>query len=35
LPIAESIHATIISIPMSPVMTNREIETIINALNLY
>ncbi|MFT4780674.1 MAG: dTDP-4-amino-4,6-dideoxygalactose transaminase [Psychroserpens sp.] len=35
LPITEAIHDTIISIPMSPVMTNEEIETIINALNLY
>lgn len=35
LPVAESIHATVISIPMSPVVTNQEIETIINALNLY
>ncbi|WP_299336993.1 DegT/DnrJ/EryC1/StrS aminotransferase family protein [uncultured Psychroserpens sp.] len=35
LPITEAIHETVISIPMSPVMTNDEIETIINALNLY
>ena len=35
LPITEAIHETVVSIPMSPVMTNDEIETIINALNLY
>ncbi|MFT5848054.1 MAG: dTDP-4-amino-4,6-dideoxygalactose transaminase [Psychroserpens sp.] len=35
LPITEAIHDTVISIPMSPVMTNDEIEIIINALNLY
>ena len=35
LPITERIHDTVISIPMSPVLTNDEIETIINALNLY
>ncbi|WP_298902677.1 DegT/DnrJ/EryC1/StrS aminotransferase family protein [uncultured Psychroserpens sp.] len=35
LPITEAIHETVVSIPMSPVMTNDEIETIINALNNY
>ena len=35
LPITEKIHGTVVSIPMSPVLTNDEIETIINALNLY
>ena len=35
LPITESIHNTVVSIPMSPVMKNDEIEIIINALNLY
>ncbi|OUR99351.1 aminotransferase [Flavobacteriales bacterium 33_180_T64] len=35
LPITEAIHETVVSIPMSPVMTNNEIETIANALNLY
>ena len=35
LPITEKIHDTVVSIPMSPVMTDDEIETIINALNLY
>ena len=35
LPITEEIHNTVISIPISPVLTNDQIETIINALNLY
>lgn len=35
LPITESIHGTVISIPMSPVLTTSEIETITNALNNY
>lgn len=35
LPLTEAIHKTIISIPLSPVMSSKEIETIINALNLY
>lgn len=35
LPITEAIHETVVSIPMSPVMTTEEIKTIINALNLY
>ena len=35
LPITEAIHDTVVSIPLSPVMTAVEIETIINALNLY
>ncbi|MFD2915865.1 DegT/DnrJ/EryC1/StrS family aminotransferase [Psychroserpens luteus] len=35
LPITEAIHDTVVSIPLSPVMTTVEIETIINALNLY
>ncbi|MGS2727232.1 DegT/DnrJ/EryC1/StrS family aminotransferase [Psychroserpens sp. BH13MA-6] len=35
LPITESIHRTVISIPLSPVMTDSDIETIINALNNY
>ena len=33
LPITEAIHETVVSIPMSPVLTNDEIEIIINALN--
>ena len=35
LPITEAIHETVVSVPLSPVMTSDEIETIINALNLY
>ncbi|WP_298761901.1 DegT/DnrJ/EryC1/StrS family aminotransferase [uncultured Psychroserpens sp.] len=35
LPLTEAIHETVVSIPMSPVMTTDEIETIVNALNLY
>ena len=35
LPITEAIHETVVSIPLSPVMTSGEIETVINALNLY
>lgn len=35
LPITESIHDSVVSIPMSPVLTNEEIEIIINALNTY
>nr|WP_321236277.1 DegT/DnrJ/EryC1/StrS family aminotransferase [uncultured Psychroserpens sp.] len=35
LPITEAIHETVVSIPLSPVMTSNEIEIIINALNLY
>lgn len=35
LPITDSIHDTVVSIPMSPVLTENEIEIIINALNSY
>ena len=35
LPITESIHDTLISIPLSPVMTNEEVKTVINVLNHY
>ncbi|MGB3605767.1 DegT/DnrJ/EryC1/StrS family aminotransferase [Psychroserpens sp.] len=35
LPITESIHNTVISIPMSPVMTSKEVTTVINVLNRY
>jgi dTDP-4-amino-4,6-dideoxygalactose transaminase len=35
LPVTESIHDTVVSIPMSPVMTNQEVETVINVLNQY
>ena len=35
LPLTEGIHNSVVSLPLSPVLTNTEIETIINALNLY
>jgi dTDP-4-amino-4,6-dideoxygalactose transaminase len=35
LPITESIHDTVVSLPISPVMTNEEVETVINVLNQY
>jgi dTDP-4-amino-4,6-dideoxygalactose transaminase len=35
LPVTESIHDTVISIPISPVMSNEEVTIVINALNLY
>lgn len=35
LPVTESIHDTVVSIPISPVMTNEDVQTIINALNQY
>lgn len=35
LPVTESIHNTVVSIPMSPVMTNEEVQTVINVLNHY
>lgn len=35
LPITESIHKTIISIPISPVMTNDEVSKTINVINAY
>lgn len=35
LPITESIHNTVVSIPISPVMTNEEVHTVINVLNHY
>lgn len=35
LPVTEAIHDTVISIPLSPVLTIVEITTIINALNQY
>ncbi|WP_047545159.1 DegT/DnrJ/EryC1/StrS family aminotransferase [Psychroserpens sp. Hel_I_66] len=35
LPVTEVIHDSVISIPLSPVMTNAEVQTVINALNLY
>ncbi|MBR9846882.1 MAG: aminotransferase class V-fold PLP-dependent enzyme [Algicola sp.] len=35
LPVTESIHQTVVSLPISPVMTNEDVQTIINALNHY
>lgn len=35
LPVTESIHETVVSIPISPVMTKEEVQTVINALNHY
>ena len=35
LPLTESIHDTVVSIPISPVMTNDEVQTVINVLNQY
>lgn len=35
LPVTEAIHKEVISIPISPVMTNEEVAQIINLLNTY
>ncbi len=35
LPITERIHKTIISLPISPVMTENEVNQIIQIVNLY
>ncbi len=35
LPITEAIHDTVVSIPMSPVLTDEDIEIVTNALNNY
>lgn len=35
LPITEAIHKTVVSIPISPVMTDLEIDKIVNVLNCY
>jgi dTDP-4-amino-4,6-dideoxygalactose transaminase len=35
LPITEDIHKTVVSIPMSPIMTNQEVTQIINTINAY
>lgn len=35
LPVTESIHEKVVSIPMSPVMTDLEIDTVIKVLNYY
>ncbi len=34
-PITERIHAEVVSLPMSPVMTNEETDTVIDAVNSY
>ncbi|WP_299224838.1 DegT/DnrJ/EryC1/StrS aminotransferase family protein [uncultured Psychroserpens sp.] len=35
LPITEAIHSSVVSLPISPIMTNDEVQTVINALNQY
>ena len=35
LPVTESIHNSVVSIPISPVMTDDEVQHVINALNNY
>ncbi len=35
LPISEKIHKRIISLPISPIMTNTEVDTVIKVLNSY
>ena len=35
LELTESIHKTVVSIPISPVMINSEVEEVINILNNY
>ncbi|WCO00835.1 DegT/DnrJ/EryC1/StrS family aminotransferase [Psychroserpens ponticola] len=35
LPVTESIHDSVVSMPISPVMTNEEVQTVVNALNHY
>lgn len=35
LPVTEYIHKTIVSLPISPVMTEKEVTQIINTINLY
>jgi len=35
LPITEAIHKTVLSIPISPVMSNREVDKVVNVLNSY
>lgn len=34
-PITESIHSSVLSLPMSPVMTNEQVNTVIDACNLW
>lgn len=35
LPVTEEIHAHVLSLPISPVMTDMEIQTVVNVLNSY
>lgn len=35
LPITEQIHEEVLSLPMSPVMSNEEVERVVEVLNLY
>lgn len=35
LPITESIHATVVSLPLSPVMSDNEVDYVIKTLNAY
>ncbi|HLT52571.1 MAG TPA: DegT/DnrJ/EryC1/StrS family aminotransferase [Flavobacteriaceae bacterium] len=35
LPITESIHKTVVSLPISPVMTNEEVDKVIETVNTY
>ncbi|WP_417889431.1 DegT/DnrJ/EryC1/StrS family aminotransferase [Xanthomarina gelatinilytica] len=35
LPVTENIHETVVSLPMSPVMTEQEVSKVINAINSY
>jgi dTDP-4-amino-4,6-dideoxygalactose transaminase len=34
-PITEQIHREVLSLPMSPVLTEKEIDTVINVINNY
>ncbi|MEP2448777.1 MAG: DegT/DnrJ/EryC1/StrS family aminotransferase [Balneola sp.] len=35
LPITEKIHNEVVSLPISPVMTDKEVETVVDAINYY
>jgi dTDP-4-amino-4,6-dideoxygalactose transaminase len=35
LPITEKVHKRVVSVPMSPVMTNEEVQTVIKVINSY
>ena len=35
LPLTEKIHKRIISLPISPVMTDKEVQTVIDVINTY